>query len=55
MTRCHVVTFHKYGSNWFRRLFREAATLNGANIAVRKNLQGRNHHPVATDHATRPA
>lgn len=36
MTAAHVVTFHKCGSNWFRRIFREAADFNDANIRVLK-------------------
>lgn len=34
MSTSHVVTFHKCGSNWFRRLFREAAEINELNILV---------------------
>lgn len=33
---CDVCTFHKCGSNWFRRLYREVATLNALNIEVSK-------------------
>ncbi len=34
MQTVHVITFHKCGSNWFRRLFRDAAGTHGANIRV---------------------
>lgn len=34
MAESHIVTFHKCGSNWFRRLFRDAARRNGQNIWV---------------------
>jgi sulfotransferase family protein len=34
MQTAHVITFHKCGSNWFRRLFRDAAMTHGANITV---------------------
>lgn len=33
-TTAHVVTFHKCGSNWFRRLFRDAADEHQARIHV---------------------
>lgn len=36
MKTAHVVTFHKCGSNWFRRLFRDAAMTHNANIRVTK-------------------
>lgn len=34
MAESHIVTFHKCGSNWFRRVFREAARRNRQNIWV---------------------
>lgn len=46
MKRTHVVTFHKCGSNWFRRLFREAANANGANIEVTKPTSAEINTPV---------
>ena len=48
MTTSHVVTFHKCGSNWFRRLFREAANAHGANILVSKPNRSPINQPVMT-------
>ena len=48
MTTTHVVTFHKCGSNWFRRLFRDAAGTHGANIDVSKPNTDPINTPVAT-------
>ncbi|UOM34963.1 sulfotransferase domain-containing protein [Acuticoccus sp. I52.16.1] len=48
MATAHIVTFHKCGSNWFRRLFREAATRNGLNIAVAKPNDAAINQPVHT-------
>jgi len=36
MAESHIVTFHKCGSNWFRRLFRDAAEAHAQNIWVAK-------------------
>lgn len=41
----HVVTFHKAASNWTRRLFRDIATRQGANIWINKpNVSAINHN-----------
>ena len=51
--RIHVCTFHKCGSNWFRRLFRDAATVNGANIWVSRPNDFQINKPIQTgsDHS----
>lgn len=48
MTTAHVVTFHKCASNWFRRLFRDAATTHGANIRVANPNKSPLDTPVET-------
>lgn len=47
----HVVTFHKCGSNWFRRLFRDAADTHQASIRVASP----NQSPINTSVERDPA
>lgn len=48
MTTTHVVTFHKCGSNWFRRLFRDAAAAHNANIWINDPNDVPLNQPVTT-------
>jgi hypothetical protein len=46
MATSHVVTFHKCGSNWFRRIFREAAEIHGLSIEVSQPNESQINKPV---------
>ena len=52
MSKTHIVTFHKCGSNWFRRLFRAAADKHGANIFVSKPNDAEINRSVDRDSET---